>query len=212
MKSKGIFFINFGLILMLASFALIFFNLYEESEAKRSASLASIQLNEMILDKTDFSLLENSVSFNEKENYLINPYMEMPIETVEDRDYIGVLEIEPLNLELPILSAWSYPNLKLSPCRYKGSVYLDNMILCAHNYTSHFGQFKYLNPGDKIHFTDVDGNQFHYLIDYIEILSPTDVEELEAGQWDLTLFTCTVGGRSRIVVRCTRQDDFFEIN
>lgn len=212
MKSKGTFFINFGLILMLASFALIFFNLYEESEAKRSANLASIQLNEMILDKTDFSLLENSVSFNEKENYLINPYMEMPIETVEDRDYIGVLEIEPLNLELPILSAWSYPNLKLSPCRYKGSVYLDNMILCAHNYTSHFGQFKYLNPGDKIHFTDVDGNQFHYLIDYIEILAPTDVEELEVGDWDLTLFTCTVGGRSRIVVRCTRQDDFFEMN
>ena len=36
----------------------------------------------------------------------------------------------------------------------------------------------------------------------LEVLSPFDVEEMTTGDWDLTLFTCTVGGQSRIAVRC----------
>jgi len=35
-----------------------------------------------------------------------------------------------------------------------------------------------------------------------EVLLPTAVEEMTAGEWDLTLFTCTLGGRSRVTVRC----------
>ena len=36
----------------------------------------------------------------------------------------------------------------------------------------------------------------------METLMPTAVEEMESGDWDLTLFTCTVGGRTRVAVRC----------
>ena len=31
---------------------------------------------------------------------------------------------------------------------------------------------------------------------------PTSVQEMTDGDWDLTLFTCTVGGKSRVTVRC----------
>ena len=37
-----------------------------------------------------------------------------------------------------------------------------------------------------------------------EILEPTMIEDLKAGNWDLTLFTCTLGGRTRVTVRCDR--------
>lgn len=29
--------------------------------------------------------------------------------------------------------------------------------------------------------------------------------------WDLTLFTCTYGGKSRVTVRCTRADGIVEV-
>ena len=35
-----------------------------------------------------------------------------------------------------------------------------------------------------------------------ETLNPMDAEGMEAGDWDLTLFTCTYGGRKRVTVRC----------
>ena len=50
--------------------------------------------------------------------------------------------------------------------------------------------------------TDVDGHIFAYEVISLESLMPTAVEEMESGDWDLTLFTCTVGGRTRVVVRC----------
>lgn len=40
----------------------------------------------------------------------------------------------------------------------------------------------------------------------VEILKPTDVEQMIAGDWQLTLFTCTVGGTSRVTVRCRQVD------
>ncbi len=80
-------------------------------------------------------------------------------------------------------------------------------MLCGHNYTSHFGNLKYLEPGDALYFTDVDAHVFGYEVLEILILQPEAVEEMcstEAGEWDLTLFTCTVGGQARVTVRCGR--------
>ncbi|HIX11183.1 MAG TPA: sortase, partial [Candidatus Agathobaculum pullistercoris] len=64
-----------------------------------------------------------------------------------------------------------------------------------------------LNTGDTVTFTDVDGNQFTYAVSLIEDLPGTAIEEMQAGEWDLTLFTCTLGGRSRVTVRCERTAD-----
>ena len=60
------------------------------------------------------------------------------------------------------------------------------------------------SPG--VTFTDVDGNLFTYAVSQLEELPGTAIEQMDAGDWDLTLFTCTLGGRSRVTVRCTRTD------
>ena len=78
------------------------------------------------------------------------------MKTINGRDYIGVLSIPSLELELPVISQWDYPALKVAPCRYSGSLYQDNLIICAHNYASHFGKLKELQPGDIVLFTDMD--------------------------------------------------------
>ena len=52
----------------------------------------------------------------------------------------------------------------------------------------------------------MDGNVFSYEVMALETLAPTAVEEMTEGDWDLTLFTCTVGGTTRLAVRCEALD------
>ena len=56
-----------------------------------------------------------------------------------------------------------------------------------------------------IFFTDVNGITTEFEVIAREILSPDAIEDMTAGEFDLTLFTCTYGGASRITVRCDRK-------
>lgn len=130
------------------------------------------------------------------------PEMEMPVIGIDGENYIGVLEIPALNLALPVMDEWSYPRLKIAPCRYAGSVYSRDCVIAGHNYEEHLRYIGQLNPGDEVRFTDAEGNVFCYSVLCQEILAPAEVEAMCTGDWDLTLFTCKVGGRRRITVRC----------
>ena len=83
-----------------------------------------------------------------------------------------------------------------------GSAYTGDLVIAAHNYISHFGNLKRLQLGDSVTFTDMEGNKFHYEVEVLETLASTAVEEMTSGKWDLSLFTCTVGGQQRVTVRC----------
>lgn len=134
--------------------------------------------------------------------FVRQPEMEMPVAVVDGEEYIGVLEIPRLSLSLPIMSDWSYPQLKIAPCRYAGSIYNKDCVIAGHNYAEHFGALWQLQVGDEVRFTDVDGNVFLYDVALQEILAPYEVEEMLAEQWDLSLFTCKTGGRTRVTIRC----------
>ena len=43
-----------------------------------------------------------------------------------------------------------------------------------------------------------------YKVDNVETLRSTQVEDMTSGDWDMTLFTCTPGGKSRLTVRCVK--------
>lgn len=130
------------------------------------------------------------------------PEMEMPTKEIDGQTYIGKVEVPSLELSLPVISEWTYPRLKKAPCRYVGSIYSKDMVICGHNYDRHFGRLKELAVGDEVRFTDMDGNVFFYSVCGTEQLGKYAVEEMLAGEWDLTLFTCTKGGRMRVTVRC----------
>ena len=129
---------------------------------------------------------------------------EMETKEIDGALYIGIIEIPALELTLPVRESWSYDALKLSPCRYSGSAYTDDLVICAHNYARHFSGIKGLHAGGKVRFTDVRGNEFLYEIADAEILEPAEVEEMVSGDWDLTLFTCTTGGQTRFALRCEK--------
>lgn len=127
---------------------------------------------------------------------------EMPVLEIDGKRYIGTISIPAVDIELPVQENWSLSLLRTAPCRYKGSVHDRDLIICAHNYVTHFGRLKNLLTGDKVIFTDIDGNEFRYTVAAMETLAGTAVEEMESGEWDLTLFTCALGGKTRITVRC----------
>ena len=58
-----------------------------------------------------------------------------------------------------------------------------------------------MKPGDGVYLTDMEGSRFSYRLLEQEILLGTDVAAMEEGDWDLTLFTCTIGGQYRVTLR-----------
>ena len=126
--------------------------------------------------------------------------------TINGVSYIGYLSIPSLQLDLPIASTWSNQLLRKSPCRYFGTVRGEDLVLMAHNYAVHFGKISQLELGDRVVFTDMDGETTYYEVVGEDILVPTAVSEMTSGDFDLTLFTCTYGGEYRVTVYCDKID------
>ena len=205
MKKIDRFFTVTGLLLLAAALLLALYNIRTQKTADEAAENTVEQLEPLIEESKSKSAQTADGSSEEVlPDYVLNPEMDMPEQTVDGNAYIGILEIPSLDLSLPVMSEWSYPGLAVSPCRYCGSAYLNDMVIAAHNFDYHFGCIKTLSPGDEVTFTDIDGNVFRYEVAEIETLQPTDVEALTDSDWDLTLFTCTIGGASRVTVRCAR--------
>ncbi len=204
-----------GALLLTAALCLTAYNLEEDRRAGENAVCAAGRIRSAAEEKTPPPPPETAPPEDEPPEkepdplpaYLRDPTMEMPVTEIDGHSYIGTLDIPALELSLPVMGAWSDPDLKLAPCRYKGSAYLDNMIVAGHNYRTHFGHLNQLQPGAEVRFTDAEGNLFLYTVAELEELAPTAVEEMEAGGWALTLFTCTWGGKARVAVRCMRSTE-----
>lgn len=129
---------------------------------------------------------------------------EMKVVNIDGNDYIGTINIPILNLELPVMSDWNYKKMKIAPCRYYGSIFTNDLVICAHGYNNLFGRIKNLNTDDLLVFTDIDKNEYIYEVKVVEILAETDVKEMIENDFDLTLYTCTVDGLNRVTVRLNR--------
>ncbi len=201
-----------GVLLLLAALCLTVCNLEEDRRAGENAARAVSGIREKAKERAPSPPPEGKPPENgapEEElapvpAYVADPTVEMPVVEIDGHGYIGTLDIPALELSLPVMNTWSYPDLKLAPCRYRGSAYLDDLIVAGHNYRTHFGRLNQLGAGEEVRFTDGEGNLFLYTVAELEKLPSTAVEEMETGDWDLTLFTCTVGGKARVAVRCVR--------
>lgn len=195
-KKTGGAFIAIGLLFLLAAAGLTGNNLYRNEKAGNTAS----EIAEQFSAHTTLQPPENT----SEPAYKLYPDMEMPVTQMQGIDIIGMLDLPTLSLSLPVAAEYADETLWSVPCRYKGSAYTDNLIVCAHNYTVHFGRLSELSYGDRIRFTDADGNVFLYSVAEMEVLDGTAVEEMENSDHALTLFTCTLSGADRITVRCEK--------
>ncbi|MDI9472113.1 MAG: sortase [Tissierellia bacterium] len=204
-KKKGL--ILLGLLLIAAALFLVAYNIHEEMAAKEFIKNVVIRLQETVSETKSESVIdEKDILRGEIEipDYILSPGMDMPAENIEGQDYIGLLAISSLELQLPVISQWSDSLLKIAPCRYSGSPYMDNLILAGSNYKSHFGKIKNLRVGDRVTFTDLDANVFIYEVAELYILTSPSFEQMISEECDLYLFTRTTGGQSQVIVCCER--------
>ena len=195
MKNKsGIAFMAVGLALIIGALSLIAYNKHEEKRAGADAEIILSELDEQLKDKLPDS----------NPAYELDDEVQMPVAVIDGYEYIGKIYFPTLDLTLPVISDVGNKRLKKAPCRYSGSVYTDDMIIGGHNYITHFGRINRLRYGDEVVFTDIDKNEFRYSVIGTETINGSDADSLLSGDWDLSLFTCTMSGRSRITVRCAK--------
>lgn len=205
MRSKfGIFFMITGVALVLGALGLCFHNSREDQAAElfsyemvHALQDEVRQIQETMTESAPLDILDNTpVELLTEEDLLMTEVV------IKGHAYIGYLSIPDLNLDLPVMSQWNNQKLQISPCRYSGTLRGRDLVLMAHSYASHFGYLSTLSEGAQVRFTDMDGTVWDYEIAAMDILGAYDVEEMTAGEYDLTLFTCTKDRQHRVTVRC----------
>ena len=201
---------SIGAILIIGAMALFAYNEYSDIKAGNEAENVVLLISKEIATKTnhgsdieipDYEVSREEVSSSEEE---IIP--DMPVIEVDGHNYIGTISVPELSIELPVMDEWrdNYDDLKISPVRYSGSVYTNDMVIAGHNYRSHFNPLHNASVGMEVIFTDAYGTVYVYEIVELETIEPTDINGMIIFDSDLTLFTCTYGGAARHTVRCMR--------
>lgn len=207
MKNK--IFIVGGLLLITAALLLTMSNVMESQRAGKTASDMLIQIERIEASRADENVQtgENTgaeTMQSEPAETQADADEVMPVLSVDGLDCIGTLEIPDLELTLPILNDWSYELLKSAPCRYSGSIQDNNLVIAGHNYRTHFQKIKWMKAGQQVTFSDLNGNEYRYEVISVDEIDGDDVDGMLAGDWDLTLFTCTTSRVARAAVRCRR--------
>lgn len=200
----GKIFIIIGIFLIIVSSTMYINNQYKEINAgkKSEITLYIIKNNLEQINDNDINNEDILNNINNQEN--ISTEKNMKTTNINGYDYIGTITIPTLNLELPIMSEYDYNRLEIAPCRYYGSIYTNDLIICAHSYKTHFKYLNKLKQKDLIIFTDIEGNNYIYEVLETEILNPKQVSEMINNDFDLTLYTCTNDGQNRITIRCNQ--------
>ena len=202
-RRQGNFLMVIGLLLLFAALGLVIYNFLGDRSAGAEA--------ETILDQAKLLIDEGQEDYNpdleETPDYIRNPEMELPRADISGHECVGIIQIPKIGIELPVIAEFNYDELLAGPCRFFGSPYTNNLVICAHNYDSHFRRIRNLEDGDSVIFVDMDGNTFLYSVGLIEVLGATDVVEMCDSEWDLSLFTCTFDSQSRVTVRCISEDN-----
>ena len=199
-KRADIVIIAVGAVLILSALLLLIYNRCEDVRAGQEAEslLASV---EAAISAQEMAA-PNKPESTEALSLPLDP--EMPVVTLGGYEYVGYVEIPTLGLKLPVMAEWDYTRLQIAPCRQFGSSRTDNLVIAAHNYDTHFGKLRELSEGETVLLTDMEGIVSTYCVEKLETLSPDAVDTVLNSGYDLVLYTCTKGGKTRVTVFCDR--------
>lgn len=154
---------------------------------------------------TYFNYMENSAlaSFEEKiENQEV-------ITEINPGDEIGIIEIESINLKNVIVESTDNKYLRYHVCHFENSSMpgeYGNFAVAGHSSTYYqnqvFNGLHKVNVGDTIKIKTVN-DEFTYIITETLVVESNQVEVLkqDTTKKEITLVTCTNGGKQRFVVK-----------
>ena len=211
-KKAGIVIVILGAVLILSALLLLAYNRADDERAGQEAeslllhAQAEIVRNEEAPTETPTAEIPAETRMPETEETPMESASVQPEASEESYDFAGVLTVPSLGLELPVIDEWSYARLRVAPCREFGTAAGGDLVIAGHNYRRHFGRLKELAAGDEVQFTDMDGTVYLYAVSAVETVQPDEVDRVANSGHDLTLYTCTPGGKTRVTVWCDRTD------
>lgn len=138
--------------------------------------------------------------------------------TLEDTDnidpfVIGVIKIDKIKIDYPILSSTSDELLTVAPCRFAGPMpnEVGNLCIAGHNYIDNtfFAKITNLEKDDEISIFDLNGQMVNYYVTEKFEIENNDfsctTQETNGDKW-LTLMTCNSIKGTRIIVRAIAKE------
>lgn len=198
--------IGIGAICILVALGLAIANEYENVESYRKSENIMNSLEAMIGQSEDGADENSNAAFDvaseDGMSGIFEESEEMSVITIDGNDYIGYIGLDALDVQLPVMSDWNYNKLRISPCRYSGSLATHDLVIAGHNYRNGFRQLKQLSVGDYLYFMTAAGRIHRFQVGALEVIDATGIEEMVNSPWDLSLYTCTYEGTMRYTVRC----------
>ena len=195
-------FIVLGAAMLAIAVILAANGVFDDLQATFASANVLQQLNE---ERPEPFTADSSASLAASRNPTASRFVEdasMPVVTIGSYDYIGSIAIPVLGIDLPVASETDDARLRISPCRYAGSYFSSDLIICGEGYAGHFGAIGSVGIRDEVRFVAADGAMYHYIVSNVETDRQEDIDAI-IHDWDLTLFTFNVDGTVR-VVRCVR--------
>lgn len=208
-RKAGVMLVVLGAVLLLAALLLLLYNQEENRAAGESAEAglsgvqeAIAQVQSRVTPEPTAVMEPGATEAPGTPTPEPTAIPDMPEVKVDGQVYIGYLSIPDIEIELPVISDWDYNKLNRAPCRHFGSLYTDDLVIAGHNYERHFGKLKDLPIGSQCTFTDINGYTVEFALEKREIINPDEADATERvadSGYDLVLYTCTKGGKTRVV-------------
>ncbi len=124
----------------------------------------------------------------------------MPSLSVDNNDFIGILEFQEAGCSFPVGGNWGKSNQ--FPCHYYGSIYDGSLVIGATNQRGQLAFAKDLSVGDTIFLSDMTGNRYRYSVSDIVYRDHANNDVLISESDDLTLFIKNIYAFEYIIVKC----------
>ena len=199
--------------IMSVIFVFLFSGWYVYSEVQKNACeavsqdiLNDISMDNTISDKPLVVALDDTEVVENNAQVLDGKYTD---EYGNTYTYESILSIPSLGIEYPVLSETSEELLKISINKFWGGSpnSVGNYCIVGHNYKSGkmFGKLSQMKSGDTIKLTDLSGKTLEYKVYDRYVVDPENVactSQITNGLKEVTLITCTNGGKQRLIIKC----------
>ena len=209
-KKKKMYKVQF---IMSVIFVFLFSGWYVYSEVQKNACeavsqdiLNDISMYNTISDKPLVVALDDTEVVENNAQVLDGKYTD---EYGNTYTYESILSIPSLGIEYPVLSETGEELLKISINKFWGGSpnSVGNYCIVGHNYKSGkmFGKLSQMKSGDTIKLTDLSGKTLEYKVYDRYVVDPENVactSQITNGLKEVTLITCTNGGKQRLIIKC----------
>lgn len=184
------FLLYFSLFLFISSVSYFCVYLYN---SKKQEKFASALINSFNIDSL----------YSDEQNYTV-----VKLNNSDEANVIGIIQIDKINIEYPILSKTNDDLLKISPCKFFGPSpnKVGNLCIAGHNFDDDrfFSKLYLLNVGDIIKIYAPANVCVSYKIYDMYEIDKKDMSctsQYTNGKKEITLITCNNLNKKRLILK-----------